>query len=120
MKFCEICDNMLYMDIKYNTDANTEKLHMFCKNCNFSKEENPTEGVSICISEKNFSNDASNFKNYITPFIKFDKTIPRMNNIKCPKCVPKNGVNEIAYVKYDSAAIKFLYFCCNCEHFWKN
>lgn len=119
MKFCEVCDNMLYLEVQKD-DAKGDELRMFCKNCNYSRIEDASQNSSICVSEKKFENDANSYKNYITPFIKFDKTIPHVNNIPCPNCKPADGVNEVAYVKFDFDNMRFLYFCCHCEHFWKN
>lgn len=113
MKFCEVCDNMLYLEV-----TEDQKLKQFCKNCNFTKIEDAVQQSTLCISEKNFSSDASSFKNFMTPYIKFDKSLPRVNNIKCGNCKPVE--NEVIYVKYDHENMKYLYFCCNCENFWKN
>lgn len=113
MKFCEVCDNMLYMEVTKERD-----LKFYCKNCNFSGIQTAVDLSSVCVSTKSYANDANSFKNYMTPFIKYDRSLPRVNNIKCQNCDPAE--NEVIYVKYDHDNMKYLYFCCKCEHFWKN
>jgi hypothetical protein len=106
---------MLYLQVDEDN-----KLTSNCKNCNFKVvEENMTE-ESACVAIKNFAGDANSFKNYMTPFIKFDPSLPRVNNIKCPSETCKVAENEVIYMKYDQENLKFIYFCCHCEHFWKN
>lgn len=134
MKFCKVCDNMLY--VKVDTD---EGLTFYCKNCNFShvqKKDGETLPVSTsrmtldaqrstlddnCVIDINYSDDARNYSVFMTPNIKYDMTLPRVNNIPCPRCeeTKRKGENEVIYIKYDPINMKYLYFCCNCEHFWR-
>lgn len=103
---------MLYM--KVEGDENN-KLRLYCKNCSFSRIE---DSATACVATKNFSSDANSYKSFMTPHIKYDPALPRVNNIKCPECQPEK--NEVIYLKYDHDNMKYLYFCCNCEHFWRS
>lgn len=127
MRFCDVCDNMLYV----STDAD-ENLKMYCKNCNFHKSimkdsvlvlseqykgqtSNENAREEYCIHHVNYADDTRGYKQFLTPNIKYDKTLPRVNNISCPsKCEKK----EVIYIKYDPINMKFLYYCCVCEKFW--
>lgn len=116
MEFCEVCDNMLYLEV-----TPEKHLKTFCKNCNFTAIRQATS--SIAISKKNFTSDANSFKAFMNPNIKYDYSLPRVNNVECPSCQPKQRQskdNEVIYIKYDHDNMRYLYFCCHCDHFWKN
>lgn len=114
MKFCNICDNMLYLKV-----VQSSQLEYYCKNCNFTMLES-AEGSSVCISQKHLMNDKSSYNSFLNPNIKYDMTLPRVNNIKCPECKDsKDKESEVIYIKYDAENMKYLYYCCKCEHFWK-
>ena len=134
MKFCDVCDNMLY--VKVDTD---EGLMFYCKNCNFTRTQNKdtsslpliaekhTNGATKselddnCIVDINYSDDARNYSVFMTPNIKYDMTLPRVNNIPCVECEKKKNKAkpEVIYIKNDAANMKYLYFCYNCENFWR-
>lgn len=114
MKFCDNCNNMLYIkvdeaDFKY-----------YCKNCNFSKTED--SNISKCIMRTTLDDNMSNFKQFVTPYIKYDKTLPRVNNIECPNpnCTRGTKDNMVVYIKFNNLKMLFLYYCCHCEHFWRS
>jgi DNA-directed RNA polymerase subunit M/transcription elongation factor TFIIS len=116
MKFCDFCDNFLY--IKLDED---KKLYYHCKNCN-NEITNDKPG-SICITDNNYIDDNVNYKQYISKYIKYDSTLPRVKNIKCPNkdCTkPDDKDNEVIYVKYDEQNMKYLYHCIYCDTFWKS
>lgn len=115
MKFCKLCDNMLY--IKLNTD---KQLVFYCKHCGDETIENKKNG-SILIIDDNKTNDEIKYSQYINKNIKHDPCLPRVNNIICPNinCSKKEHEdNEVIYIKYDPINMKYLYHCCYCEHFW--
>ena len=120
MKFCKVCENMLYLSV------NNDSLQYYCKNCNFSTEESCAARAE-CIVNSHFSNgNHGNYEQYMTKYIKHDPTLPRVNNIPCPACASAKkdddvnaNADEVIYLKYDHANMKFLYYCCKCEHFWK-
>lgn len=115
MKFCIHCKNMLYIDVAEN------QLKYFCRNCNFTQIE--TNNDTVPLIENNYNDDMSSYAQYMTPYIKYDPTLPRVRDIKCPnvKCTKtQDSDNEVIYIKYDQANMKYLYYCCHCEEFWKS
>lgn len=122
MDFCKLCENMLYIRF----DKQTNMLENYCKNCNFSEEVKSNE--SIAIIENNYENDESSGvniddDNVLNVNIKYDPTLPRVNNIECPNkdCTKKdNEENEVIYMKYDKVNMKYRYYCVYCENVWKN
>ena len=134
MEFCKHCDNMLYITV-----TEEDQMKLYCKNCNYSSIEadddatnrhvtshkySPADDTTYsqkCISSVNYNIDTSSYRQYMTPLIKYDMTLPRVNNIDCPKgCKTKDGGHsEVIYIKYDHQNMKYLYFCCECEEFWK-
>lgn len=117
MKFCNYCENMLYIDITPDKD-----LLYYCKNCDNKTIEKKEHG-SICVIDDNKVDDITKYSQYINKYIKFDPTLPRVNNIKCKnvKCTKKeNEEDEVIYLKYDFIKMKYLYFCCHCDTFFKN
>jgi DNA-directed RNA polymerase subunit M/transcription elongation factor TFIIS len=120
MDFCEKCNNMLYINVEKTEDGKNQ-LKNYCKNCNFSKELSNTKSMSIIetIYEKS---ENINYKLFINPYIKYDPTLPRVNNIECnnKECTKeKDKMNEVIYIKYDNENMKYLYYCVYCEKFWK-
>jgi DNA-directed RNA polymerase subunit M/transcription elongation factor TFIIS len=116
MKFCNNCSNMMYIKVVSDT------LQTYCKCCGFIKDE-PKEQYSKAIIENNISQDNVDLSTFITPLIKHDPTLPRMKNISCIKndCPSvKTGDQEVIFMKYDPEKLKYLYFCCQCESFWKS
>lgn len=115
MKFCKICRNMLYIKNE------NENLVYYCKNCNFV--ENNVETAGQPVVDSNLIDDDMRYSQYMTKNIKHDPSLPRVNNIKCPSehCTKKpNQDDEVIYVKYEFHNMKYLYFCCHCEAFWKS
>ncbi len=137
MKFCDYCENMLYVSVE-------DELLFRCKNCNFVKvQDKPVDGSSIpvlhqnyaegkdakpkeegdeCIMDINYADDTRSYKQFITKNIKYDPTLPHVNNIPCTNAECRLGKGDTAntiYIKYDHVNMKYLYFCCHCEHFWR-
>jgi DNA-directed RNA polymerase subunit M/transcription elongation factor TFIIS len=115
MKFCNVCNNMLYIKV------DNDQLQYFCKNCEFTTADETTS--SVCVMENVLDENVTNVKQYSTPFIKYDPTLPRVNNIKCPnsKCTKEGAAqNEVIYIKFNPIKMSYLYYCCYCEHFWKS
>lgn len=115
MDFCELCDNMLYVKIK------DENLINYCKNCNFS--QNIDSNTSRIIIENNYEKEQTNYDNTSNSYIKYDPTLPRVNNIVClnKKCSKDDkSDNEVIYTKYDNENMKFKYYCVYCDYSWNN
>jgi hypothetical protein len=118
MKFCPVCDNMLYM----RTDDNLH-LTMFCKNCAFSRVEDARNlSEPITDTRINYGDDENKQSAlYIDESVRHDVTLPRVNNITCPNpnCSrPEGKDNEVIYVKSDPIDMKFVYCCCHCNAVW--
>lgn len=111
MKFCENCNNMLYISVE---ESNLKK---YCKNCNFSEINNFSTSAECIMSTKFDARETDNHKQYMSKFIKYDPTLPRVDTIDCPSCETKP--NKVIYIKYDHKNVKFLYCCCHCENFWR-
>lgn len=115
MKFCDVCDNILYMML----DPQKENRLLFaCKNCG-----NLTEASSgdDCIVDANYVDDRVNLHQYATPNIVHDPTLPVVDNIRCPNAActkPPDAGNRVIFVKIDPVGMKYMYHCCHCSHFW--
>lgn len=109
MLFCEICQNMLFI-----SKTSKDNLEYVCKNCN-KQIEDKTVGTK-CIMETLYNDSSDQIK--IDKTIKYDPTLPRADFIACPNkdCTAKE--NKVIYIKTNPKQIKFVYFCCNCDHFW--
>jgi len=116
MKFCKFCNNMLYI----STDPEKRMIYL-CNTCGDSQVVNTTS-ESVCVIDDNKIDDNILFNQYINKYIKYDPSLPRVNNIECPNkdCTrqPEEEVETI-YLKYDFANMKYVYYCCYCEHFWR-
>ena len=124
MKFCPLCDNMLYIstvatgDDDEKSEGDTEFKYV-CKHCGHSEAGQGTEVVA----ETTRADDSTKYNQYLTEYIEHDPTLPRTNRIKCPAsaCVNRpKGTDEVVYVKYDAVDMKYLYYCCHCKTFWRN
>jgi len=117
---------MLYLSLH----AQDEKRLMYhCKNCahevDVREEESKygSQGSRTAILGKNYIDDETKYQQFVNPNIKYDPTLPRLNTIECvnPECNKPHGKdNEVIYVKYDHTNLKFMYYCCFCETFWKS
>jgi DNA-directed RNA polymerase subunit M/transcription elongation factor TFIIS len=117
MRFCENCNNMLYVTI----DKDKRLVH-YCKSCGARVVETDVT-KSFCIVDDVKINDYTKYSQFINPWLKYDPCLPRVHNIKCPNhdCgKPSDKDNEVIYIKYDASEMKFIYSCCHCDHFWTN
>lgn len=116
MKFCPVCQNMLYMRI----DGDDAHLNMYCKHCSYNEQADARNKKDIIISRMETSDGTADYKQYMTADIKHDPTLPRVNHIKCPNssCTSTDVTREVIYLKYDPINLKYLYFCTTCETFW--
>lgn len=115
MDFCDLCHNMLYIAVE------ERKLKLHCRNCQFSKTNEGNQ--TVCVVQSSSAEDSADYKQFMTKYIQHDPTLPRVNNIKCPKHsthTDKSAPDEVIYIKYNPTKMKYLYHCCSCEHFWKS
>ena len=141
MRFCPVCENMLYISIRSDGagdvgaegadggDRDTSlKLTYSCKHCGFStpaselrRRDGGADDPSVVLST-DYSDDQTSYKQFATPYISHDPTLPRVNDIVCPSdsCTkPPDAANEVIFVKYDPVNLKYLYHCMHCSVFWK-
>ncbi len=118
MHFCNICSNMYY--IRINAD-DPNKLVYYCRKC--GNEDTTLAADNICVSRTQIKKSEQSFNHIINKYTKFDPTLPRINNIKCPNqdCVTnKEGKErEIIYIRYDDVNMKYVYLCSDCDTVWK-
>jgi DNA-directed RNA polymerase subunit M/transcription elongation factor TFIIS len=122
MRFCDVCNNMLYASCQNNEDTNATSLVFYCKNCNANKELTK-EQMREPVVETHMVDDDHVYLQYATPNIKYDPSLPRVNNIKCPnvQCSKPSDVDHrVIYAKYDHKNMRYIYFCCHCDHFWRS
>ena len=76
MEFCEVCDNLLFLQ------RIDRKLRQHCKVCDitvpFTRKEN-------CIYETDHTDNYLSYKNLHNPYLYLDPTLPRIKhyNVKC-------------------------------------
>jgi DNA-directed RNA polymerase subunit M/transcription elongation factor TFIIS len=132
MKFCSQCDNMYYIGISIE-DSN--KLNYYCRNCKHTDDTIAEEGV--CVLNTQLRMGEQKFNHIINQYTKLDPTLPRIYNIKCPNMEcrtnhsgridgeetkspdPSTSPNEVIYIRYDDANLKYLYICVECDTTWK-
>ena len=135
MKFCEVCDNMMYMtlsdgtrdpdlltdkDSTATTSTATKKLLVYyCKNCGHRVKARAD--LNECVVDASYVDDAAHAQQFATTNIMYDPTLPRVDNIKCTnvKCTkPADASNDVIYFKYDHKNLKYMFSCTYCQQFW--
>lgn len=133
--FCEKCDNMMYISLRQQanqaTDASSSsstsmELTYSCKHCGFvtTGDSQASASGGVVVMSTDYEDDQASFRQYATPYLKFDTTLPRSSDIECvlgEKCTrPKDERPEVIYVKYDAERLKYIYHCVHCSTFWKS
>jgi hypothetical protein len=106
------------MYVNVNED---KKLVHYCKNCNNQEVHESKE--SYLVINDNKLDDNVRYAQYINKYLKYDPTLPRVNNIQCQndKCEKKEeDENQVIYIKYDIIDMRYLYHCCHCGTFFKS
>lgn len=133
MKFCEKCDYMYYISI---SEADSNLLSYYCRNCGHKDECIAEEGA--CVLSTQLKTSQNKFNHIINGYTKLDPTLPRIYNIPCPNLACKshagpsplaesNGSeeadpkkkSEVIYMRYDDKNLKYLYICVSCDAVWK-
>lgn len=130
MKFCEKCDNMMYFSVtpadsadKGSGTSSKLNLQMMCRNCNFHSTIKDTINEPVFTTE--LRDDLVNYKRHSVADLKYDPTMPRLANYPCTNdktksCRRKPATStNILYMKYDATNMKYMFFCCDCNVFWK-
>ena len=121
MQFCSNCSNMYYIKLE---DDNCDKIVYYCRNCGNS--DNDLINTSKCVLKEHIGNNNSKFNIIVNKYTKLDKTLPRINYIKCPNesCTSNSNEfdisnREILYIRYDHINMKYIYVCSHCDYIWK-
>jgi len=97
-----------------------DQLKNYCKNCEFSFVEDCKDAAVEVVSNIVGNNDDSKWQQFTScKYLKNDPTLPRVSNIKCTNNLCTATKNEVIYIKYDNVNMKYLYYCCHCDHFWR-
>ncbi len=119
MEFCNVCNNMLYV----NTDEE-KRLVKYCKHCDFSKTEMTQS--SIKISETIYTEDDLLYNQSINKYLRYDPTLRRINdhqircqNAECPAVNDDTINQQVLYIKYHPQNMKYLYVCDHCGNIWR-
>ena len=113
MKFCTECQNMYYISID---ESDSNKLNYYCRFCG-NKDVHITQD-SVVVLKTQLKKSEQKFNHMVNKYTKYDPTLPRKNNIKCPneKCTDPA---DVIYLRYDDENMKYLYICANCDFTWK-
>ena len=71
MKFCNQCDNMLY--IKTNQE-DENKLKYYCRNCEY--EDKTLTGEGVCVLDTQIKKSQQKFDHITNPYTEMDPTLP--------------------------------------------
>ena len=111
MKFCNICENMLYSTESEN------KLFLKCKNCGFKEEQK-----NAIVATKIYKDSGDSADNSINKYLIYDPTLPRTNKKKCPNPLCETQKNkskqEAVFFPIDET-MKLVYICKVCNTEWK-
>jgi len=115
MEFCD-CENMLYMRTNETGD-----LIRYCKQCGFESIEAATTGKAVRVTRTMYSEDDLLYKQHQNNYLRYDPTLPRVNDIPCPnkECTGSKQNPSVLYIKYHPVDMKYFYMCDHCGKTWK-
>lgn len=123
MEFCDICKNMMYIvqDGPEATPTTTTVTGLVyrCRNCQYVKA---CDKKTKIISMMNFADDELIYRQFLNNNLKYDPTLPHVDNIPCKnaECTKKpHEPNDVIFIKYDNKNMRFLYTCCYCQAHWR-
>lgn len=118
MHFCSKCDFMYYLKA---TGEEGDKLVHYCRHCGHEADE--LTDADVCVLTTQVNRGAEKYAHVINEFTKEDPTVPRINTMRCPnqQCPANKGDQgqEVLYIRYDDANMKYVYMCANCDTIWK-
>lgn len=130
MHFCTECQNMYYTRLGGD---NLDKLIYYCRKCGHEDDALSIDPKNICVSKTHLKTSSSSYHHMVNEYTKLDPTLPRVKNMPCPNasCPTKPGnnkegeetktlENDVIYLRYDDANLKYVYICANCNTVWKN
>lgn len=110
MRFCDKCDNMLYLGV--GREDNNE-VKYYCRCCGYSEKSG-----ELCVI--NMDTDTQN-RIPINEYTKHDPTLPHLHDMLCvnKECETYNGADkDVIYIRYDESDMKYVYMCCICDSTW--
>lgn len=115
MKFCDECNNMLYLRLDENNRGSM--LH-YCRHCGFTK---PAE--SFCFEKT--SVQKINPIEFINPYTHLDPTLPHTHNMFCPNTACPSNQNtpptpDVVIFKPKLTSLENIFICYYCQHNWTN
>lgn len=115
MKFCDECNNMLYLRV---SEENEHDMIHYCRNCGFSK---PAE--SFCLDYN--ATQKMDPLAFINPYTHLDPTLPHTHNIFCANktCVTNQTqppTPDIVIFKPKITSLENIFICFVCQHTWTN
>jgi len=125
MKFCSVCNNLLYMSI------NPDKTNQIINKCHVCDHvEDLAEDESVCVLNTHIKQNEQKFNLMINEYTKEDPTIPHIYSLRCPNSGCKTNVEpigpdgqptqtDVMYIRYDDQNLKYLYMCVACDTVWK-
>ena len=131
MHFCTVCQNMYYIRL---TGENEDELIYYCRKCGNEDSAIIASLENICVSRSD-KTTASSYDHIVNQYTKLDPTLPRLHDIQCPNVTCPSNVeaeeakasqatppakNEVLYLRYDDANMKFVYICTECDTVWKS
>ena len=126
MKFCPDCENLLITkiaDIDTVNDAGS-LVSYYCNSCAYSEDLKIKNKDTIkCVYYNKKGVVSSKIDSNVIPFLDLDPTLPRINNLQCPKkeCAGKDSLsNDVKYILIDADTMTYLYKCNHCQQTWKN
>jgi hypothetical protein len=127
--------------IKINSEDGNSLIY-YCRFCGHEDNEPAENGVVVLRTE--YKKSEQQFSHMINRYIKYDNTLPRITNMKCPnENCDKQGDHKqgdhkhkeaksqgdhkeantqepsVIYLRYDEDNMKYLYICENCNTTWK-
>ncbi len=116
MKFCDECNNMLYLRFD---EKNPNLMLHYCRHCSFTK---PAE--TFCL-EYNNTVQKINPLTFINKYTHLDMTLPHTHNMLCTNAAcPTNKTTpptpDIVIYKPKIKRLENIFICYVCQHNWTN
>jgi DNA-directed RNA polymerase subunit M/transcription elongation factor TFIIS len=111
---------MYYIKISEIDDDVEQTLTYYCRKCGHTDENLINSLENQCVSQT-FKTQHASYKHMINKYTKLDPTLPRLHNMKCPRENSHEDApsEDILYLRYDDANMKFVYICPTCDFVWK-
>ena len=126
MHFCTQCGNMYYTRLGGTT---LNELIYYCRKCGHEDNSISSDPTNICVSKTEIKKKSASYHHIVNEYTKLDPTLPRLDNIPCPNPTCSSNIseqkgeekakNEVIYLRYDDANLKYVYVCANCDTVWK-